>query len=108
MSVKIEPMKMTVGFVIHALKIAAKWSQPRQPYPEELVELTHAHPELFPTPWTLEQACWALANVDTVVGGHDEIARDCVCGAPDDGHYPDCQFAPLGTVRRPLAGSDSQ
>lgn len=23
----------------------------------------------------------------------------CVCGAPDDSHYPDCQPGPLGAMR---------
>lgn len=69
--IKTEPIRMTVGFVIHTVKIATKWAEPRQPTAEELSNLTCQLPDLFPWPWTVEHAQWALDNQHAIVGGKE-------------------------------------
>lgn len=56
----------------------------------------------------LEMEVCALARqLDWLRSGQDPYKRPieglCICGAPADGHYPECQFEPRSTAaQRPL------
>jgi hypothetical protein len=61
----IEPMKMTCSFVTGfcARKLG------RRPSPKELVQFTKDNPDLFPKPWSLKGAKWALDNPNELLLG---------------------------------------
>lgn len=60
LSLRFEPIRMTFGFAIGAAMIASKWSKPGAPTAAELAAMTKRLPELFPRPWTLKEAKYAL------------------------------------------------
>lgn len=60
-----EPIKMTFGFALYVIRTCGKLTGPLTA--KSVAAVTAKEPKLFPRPWTLEEAQYALDHVDDLI-----------------------------------------